>query len=156
MSHALRSLIVTVAIAKGYAQNVSPLFQTIRSGDGNALRAQLRQGNDANARDRRGSTLLMYAAAFGNADSVKALLDAGADVNARNSLEATALVWSAADPEKARLLVGRGADVNARTKLGRTPLMVAAACNGCSETVRRMKAARRRCYWPRARATRKR
>ncbi len=139
MSHALRLLIVTlfitVTIGKGYAQTDSTLLRTIRSGDLTALRTELRQSKEVNARDRRGSTPLMYAAAFGSADSVKALIDAGADVNAHNSLEATALVWGAADAEKARLLVEHGADVNARTKLGRTPLMIAAACNGCSETV---------------------
>jgi ankyrin repeat protein len=135
MNRPLRSLIITVAVANGYAQS-DVLFQAIRNGDLAALRAQLAQGADKNARDRRGATLLMHAAAFGTADAVKALLDAGADVNARNSFEATALVWSAADSNKVRLLVEHGANVNARTKLGRTPLMVAAACDGCSETVR--------------------
>jgi ankyrin repeat protein len=135
MNRPLRSLIITVAVANGYAQS-DVLFQAIRNGDLAALRAQLAQGADKNARDRRGATLLMHAAAFGTADAVKALLDAGADVNARNSFEATALVWGAADSDKVRLLVEHGANVNTRTKLGRTPLMVAAACDGCSETVR--------------------
>jgi ankyrin repeat protein len=135
MSRALRSLIITVAVANGYAQS-DILFQAIRNGDLPTLRAQLAQGSDKNARDRRGSTLLMHAGAFGTAEAVKALLDAGADVNARNSFEATALVWSAGDDAKVRLLVEHGADVNARTKLGRTPLMAAAACDGCSATVR--------------------
>jgi ankyrin repeat protein len=135
MSRALRSLIITVAVANGYAQS-DVLFQAIRNGDLTAVRAQLAQGADKNARDRRGSTLLMHAAAFGTADSVKALLDAGADVNARNSFEATALVWGAADEAKVHLLVEHGADVNVRTKSGRTPLMVASACDGCSAIVR--------------------
>jgi ankyrin repeat protein len=135
MGRALRSLIITAAVANGYAQS-DVFFQAIRNGDLPALRAQLAQEADKNARDRRGSTPLMHAAAFGTADSVKALLDAGADVNARNSFEATALVWGAADEAKVHLLVEHGADINARTKLGRTALMVAAACNGCSETVR--------------------
>jgi ankyrin repeat protein len=139
MSWVWRSLLITVAVAKGYAQSDAPdaaLFRAIRSGDVPALRSQLGQGANKNARDRRGSTALMYAAAFGAADSVRALLDAGADVNARNSFEATALVWAAGDEAKVHLLVEHGADVNARTKLGRTPLMVAASCDGCSETVR--------------------
>jgi ankyrin repeat protein len=135
MSLALRSLIITAVVANGYAQS-DVFFQAIRNGDLPALRAQLAHSADKNVRDRRGSTLLMYAAAFGTAESVKALIDAGADVNARNSFEATALVWGAADETKVHLLVGHGADVNARTKRGRTPLMVAAACDGCSETVR--------------------
>jgi ankyrin repeat protein len=135
MSRALRSLIITLAVANGYAQS-DVLFQAIRNGNLSTLRAQLAQGPDKNARDRRGATLLMHAAAFGTSEAVKALLDAGADVNARNSFDATALVWGAADEAKVRLLVEHGANVNARTKLGRTPLMVAAACDGCSETVR--------------------
>jgi ankyrin repeat protein len=135
MSRALRSLIITVAVANGYAQS-DVFFQAIRNGDLTALRAQLAHGADKNARDRRGATLLMHAAAFGTAEAVKMLLDAGADVNARNSFDATALIWGAADDAKVRLLLEHGADVNARTKLGRSPLMVAAACDGCSDTVR--------------------
>jgi ankyrin repeat protein len=122
-------------MSKGFAAD-STLFPAIRNGDLAALRAQLAAGADKNARDSRGATPLMHAAAFGTADAVKILIDAGADVNARNSLEASALVWGAADAAKVHLLVEHGADVNARTKLGRTPLMIAAICDGCSETVR--------------------
>ncbi len=135
MRSAFRLLIITLAATKGYAAGDSPLFQAIRDGNLESLRAQLSQGADKNARDNRGATPLMHAAAFGTAEAVQVLLDAGAEVNARNSFDATALVWGAADAVKVRLLVEHGADVNARTKSGRTPLMVASACDGCSEIV---------------------
>lgn len=114
MKTVFRSLIITLALAKGYTA----------------------QQPDVNQRDRRGATPLMQAAAFGTAETVKTLIDAGADVNARNSFDATALVWAAADFAKVSMLVEKGADVNSRTKLGRTPLMVASSCDGCSEIVR--------------------
>src|ERR1017187_376480 len=112
------------------------LFQAIRTNDLSYLKAQLAKAADVNTRGRREMTLLMYAAAFGSPEAVKLLLDSGADVNAKNSLDATALVWAAADLPKLRLLMDWGADVNARTKLGRTPIMIAAACDGCAESVR--------------------
>jgi len=112
-----------------------PLFQAIRNNDLASLKKQLAGGADANSRDRKGATPLLYAAAFGSPEAVQLLLDSGADINARNAFDATALLWAAGQPHKARLLVEKGADVNARTKAGRTPLMVAAACDGCSDTV---------------------
>lgn len=136
MRRVLRSLIITFALAKGYAQTDSALFQAVRNGDTSTLRAQLAHGADKNAADRRGATLLMHAAAFGSLDAVQTLLDAGADIEAANSFGATALVWAASDEAKVHLLVEHGAKVNVRTKLGRTPLMIAAACSGCSALVR--------------------
>lgn len=112
------------------------LFQTIRNDDLATLRDRLAGAADVNARDGRGSTLLMQAAAFGSADAVKLLLDRGADVNARNPLGATALLRAANDPVKTRLLVEKGADVNVQSKQGRTPLMIAATCAGCVDNVR--------------------
>src|SRR5690349_12080216 len=110
------------------------LFQAVRSGDAGLLKQILTKAN-LESRDKRGATLLMHSAAFGNLATLKLLLDRGADVNARNDFGATALLWAARDPEKARLLIERGADVNARSKQGRTPLMLAALRPGGAATV---------------------
>ena len=77
-----------------------------------------------NAKDKRGTTALMYAAAYGSAEAVKVLLDAGADVNSRNAFDATALMWSVNDSGKVALLLAKGADVNAKSKMGRSPLLM--------------------------------
>lgn len=127
--------VLWVGIAWG-GDSSDALFQAVRNNDLAFLRAQFAKGADVNSRDRRESTLLMHAAAFGSPEAVKLLLASGADVNARNSLGATALLWGADNPAIARLLVDKGADVNAASaKFKRTPLMIAARCDGCSETV---------------------
>jgi ankyrin repeat protein/cytochrome c551/c552 len=110
------------------------LFQAVRNGDAEYLKAHLTKAN-VEARDRRGATLLMHAAAFGNIETLKLIVDAGADINAHNDFDATALLWCARDPEKARLLIERGANVNARSKQGRTPLMLASLLQGGSPLV---------------------
>jgi len=132
----LIAMVLCLAAASGGDTPADELFQAIRNNDLNYLKAQLSNGADVNTRDRRGATLLMHAAAFGSPEAVRLLLDSGAGVNAKNSFDATALLWGAGDPRKAAMLVAKGADVNARSKQGRTPLMVAANCDGCSETVR--------------------
>jgi ankyrin repeat protein len=111
------------------AADAPALFDAIRAGDTAYLKAHLTKP-ELEARDRRGATPLMHAAAFGNLNALKLLIDAGADVKARNDMDATALLWAAADPEKARLLIEHGADVTVASKQGRTPLMVAAARKG--------------------------
>ncbi len=97
---------------------------------------QLKALTGVNAKDRRGSTPLMYAALVGSVDAMKLLLAAGADVNARNAVDATALMWSVQDIAKVRLLLDAGADVNARSKKGRTPLLIAAFNFGSIDVVR--------------------
>jgi ankyrin repeat protein len=110
-------------------------YQAIRNGNAGDLRA-LVESQDVNAKDSRGATLLMYAAAFGNAGQMKLLLESGAAVNARNAFHATALIWAGGDAIKSRMLIEHGADVNVRTQQGRTPLMVAVKRNGNADLVR--------------------
>src|SRR6266404_2575058 len=110
------------------------LFQGVRNGDVAFLKSHLTKAS-LEVRDRRGATLVMHAAAFGNLETLKLLLDAGADVNARNDFDATALLWGARDPDKAELLISRGANVNSRSKQGRTPLMMASLLQGGSPIV---------------------
>jgi ankyrin repeat protein len=110
-------------------------YQAIRNNDLPLLRGLLKTA-DVSTKDQRGTTPLMYAAAYGSLDAMKALLSAGADVKAKNAFDATALLWSANDLAKVRLLVAKGADVNARSKQGRTPLIVAASYDGGSEVVK--------------------
>ncbi len=111
------------------ATDNTTIFDAIRAGDTAYIRAHLTKP-ELDSRDRRGSTPLMHAAAFGSLDTLKLLIEAGADVKTRNEMDATALLWAAADPQKARFLVLSGADVTVASKLGRTPLMVAAARKG--------------------------
>lgn len=94
-------------------------YQAIRNNDTASLRVMLKTA-DPNTADKRGTTPLMYAAAFGSVDAMRLLLDKGAGVNAKNAFDATALMWCANDLEKVRLLVAKGANVNARSKQGRT------------------------------------
>ena len=133
--------IVPLLIASGTAARGqgtgTPFYQAIRSNDLPGLRVLLRN-SDVNARDKRGTTPLMYAAAIGSLEAVKLLVDAGADANAKNAFDATALMWAAGNIEKVRLLLSKGADVKARSKIGRTPLLVAALHDGSSEIVQLM------------------
>ena len=130
---ALSAWLILVALPAA-AADTPALFDAIRAADTAYIKAHVTKP-ELEARDRRGSTPLMHAAAFGNLNTLKLLLDAGADVRARNNMGATALLWAAADPERARLLIEHGADVTAVSKQGRTPLMAAAARKGGSAIV---------------------
>src|SRR5262249_8556482 len=110
-------------------------YQAIRNDNAGDLRA-LVESQDVNAKDSRGATPLMYAAAFGNAAQMKLLLEAGADVNGQNTFHATPIIWAGGDAVKSRMLIEHGADVNVRTQQGRTALMVAAKRNGNADLVR--------------------
>jgi len=132
--------LVCVALRTGSATEPElsdRFYQTIRAGDFVSLKV-LTKNEGTNARDKRGTTPLMYAAAFGNSQDMKLLLDAGADVNAKSMSGATALIWAAGEPVKSRMLIERGADINAQSRQGRTPLMAAARRQGAADLVRLM------------------
>jgi ankyrin repeat protein len=117
------------------AGEVSPFYLPIRNNDLAALRQLIREPGPA-ARDSRGNSPLMYAAALGSVDSMRLLLDGGADPNAANNFDATPLMWCAGDAAKVRLLLSKGAKADARSKLGRTPLLIAAYNDGAIEAAR--------------------
>ena len=132
-------LTVAGAVCGWAAEEPSDSFyQAIRNDNVGALRAMLAKGAAIDAKDRRGTTPLMYAAAFGSLEAMKVLLEKGADVNAKNAFDATALMWAVYDLDKVRLLVEKGANVNARSKQGRTPLIIAATYEGNAPVVKLM------------------
>ncbi len=114
--------------------NISP-SEAIQRGDQQTLRSLLKDGADPNAKDSKGTPLLMSAVLYGNADTVRLLLNYGADPDATNAAGATALIWAAGDPLKAEMLIQYGANVNAKSALGRTPLLVAAPTDGAGSVV---------------------
>jgi ankyrin repeat protein len=126
---------MTLPICPAQTSVSDRFYQAIRNDNAGELKALL-DSQDVNAKDSRGATPLMYAAAFGNARQMKLLLEAGADVNARNTFNATALIWAGGDAVKSRLLIEHGADINVRTQQGRTALVRAAKRNGNADLVR--------------------
>jgi N-acyl-D-amino-acid deacylase len=127
-------LALTLAVLSPAAEN-SPFYLPIRNNDLSALGKLIRDPGPK-ARDARGNSPLMYAAALGSLESMRILLDAGADPNVANNFAATPLMWCAGDAAKVRLLLSKGAQADARSKLGRTPLLIAAAYDGATEAAR--------------------
>jgi ankyrin repeat protein len=136
------SLCFVTAIVGISAQAPAPatsdqFYNAIRSGDITQLTSLIQNGNDVNAKERRGgATPLMHAAAIGTVDAMRLLLDNGADLNARSAGGATALMWAVTDLAKVRLLVDRGVDVNVSSNLGHTALELAAMSDESGEIVR--------------------
>ncbi|HLH00225.1 MAG TPA: ankyrin repeat domain-containing protein [Bryobacteraceae bacterium] len=133
---AIYTTVLLTGLSTAFAQNDSDRFyQAIRNNDSSTL-TNLIKTSDVNTKDGRGSTPLMYAAAFGSLEEMQALIAAGADVNAKNAFDSTALLVCASDLAKVQLLLDKGADVNAQSKPGRTALMIAAGHNGASDVVK--------------------
>ena len=132
------SIFITAAfaVAATAQDQAGKVFEAIRNNDLKAVKALVSGEADVNAKDKRGTTALMYASAFGSADAVKILVGAGADVNAKNAFDATALMWAVNNIEKIRLLLAKGADVNAKSKMGRSPLLMAASDDRGAEVVK--------------------
>ncbi|HLJ51507.1 MAG TPA: ankyrin repeat domain-containing protein [Bryobacteraceae bacterium] len=134
---AVMCLTIAVAVsAFGEGDSSDRLYQAIRNNSLTEVQALLAGGVDVNSRDKRKTTPLMQAAAFGSVDAMRLLIEAGADVNAENAFDATALMWAVNDINKVRLLLGKGADVNAKSKLGRTALHMASADGSGTGVVR--------------------
>ncbi len=79
----------------GPAVREQEFHASVRQGDPAAVRNSIALGLDANARDWRGQTLLMLAAAGGHLEVLDALLESGADPRARDDLGGTAMVRAA-------------------------------------------------------------
>jgi ankyrin repeat protein len=93
-----------------------------------AIRARLENGENVNAKDPKGHTMLHDAAIRGDEDVVRLLIDSHADVMAKDSQGWTALHWAVSSGHKnvASLLLDSNADVNAAASLQDTPLHWAA------------------------------
>src|SRR6266446_5787495 len=101
------TVVFALGLGAAVAQDTAESFyQAIRKNDVGALRTLLKTA-DANTKDKRGTTALMMAAAYGSIDAMNSLVAAGADVNAKNDFGATALHWCSGDLEKVRLLVDK-------------------------------------------------
>src|SRR5579862_5408423 len=125
-----------VAAITASAQDLNDRFYDAIRNDNTVELQKLIHSSGANAKDRRGTTPLMYAAATGSLEAMKMLVDAGAEVNAKNDFDITALMWCATDEPKVRLLLAKGADPDARAKQGRTPLLIAADTEGTAGIVK--------------------
>lgn len=111
----------------------SELFETIRSGELDKLRALLQGGADSNCSDEEGLTALMLAANIGKLEMVEALIEAGANVNATDALGWTALMKAIFNydmnrgfPEIVSVLIAAGAEFENQITYGTRPLMLAA------------------------------
>ena len=101
------------------------LCEAAAAGDIEAVKAELNEGADPNARDSElGATPLSWATLFNHVEVAEFLIQKGADVNARNRDGGTSLHGAAflGHADIAALLIQKGADVNARNDKGESPL----------------------------------
>ncbi|MGO8693737.1 MAG: ankyrin repeat domain-containing protein [Rectinemataceae bacterium] len=134
------ALAFLAALASAYAQQAD-LFELVKTGSLQDVKAAVDKGADVNARDpANGWTPLMYAARYNqNPEVLNVLLKAGAKVDARADDGSTPLMCAAlinANPEVISALLKAGADVNARSKgQGWTALICAASFNDNPEVI---------------------
>ena len=104
------------------------LVEAVRDGNAAAVRALLREGADANARQPDGATALHWAAYLDDLDAADLLLDAGAQPDPVNELEVTPLYLACENANAAlvRRLLASGAAPGAALPSGETALMTAA------------------------------
>jgi ankyrin repeat protein len=79
------------AVAAIARQDAANLFDAVRGGDIEAIKAALNAGAEVNIRDAQGRTPLLFAAAAGRQDIVNLLLEKGADPNIADNAGRTAL-----------------------------------------------------------------
>ena len=115
----------------------TPVADAAMQGDGETVRALLKQGVDVNAAQGDGMTALHWAGVKADAEMAEMLLYAGANVKAATRLGGFTPLFLAAktgDAAVVETLVKASADVNVVTTMGATPLMLAAA-SGHADTV---------------------
>jgi ankyrin repeat protein len=119
----------------------TPLMRAAKNGDSAALRLLLASGAEVDARQKNGTTALMFAAGIGYGtgtfandyatpaellESVRVLVAAGADVNAVSEAGQTPLHFGAqASDDIVKFLASSGAKLDVKDKQGRTPVEMA-------------------------------
>jgi ankyrin repeat protein len=126
----------------GVLQGQASLVDAVKRGDGDAARALLAQGADANAAEADGTTPLHWAAEHDDAALAQALIAAGAKARVANRYGAAPLHAAATNGNAGlvKTLLAAGADVHAALPGGETPIMTAAR-SGHAEVIRALAAA---------------
>ena len=102
--------------SKNKKQNLAlPLIKAVERGQTRCLEAMLQGGDDVNAKDEDGHSVLMHAASKGKLESLRILVHAGVDINAVSDIKSTALLYAAVNGNVncMKYLIRKGADVNA-------------------------------------------
>lgn len=120
------ALVWLLGPAAGFGQ--TPLTEAARADDGEAVRAILAGGADANAAEPDGTRAIHWAAWNDDLGMIGALIAAGADVTAANRYGVSALSMAAVNGNASVLerLLGAGADPMTTLSEGETVLMTAA------------------------------
>jgi cytohesin len=108
-------------------KELNVLFDSIRTGNIEAVKKHIAAGMDVNAKDIAGSTPLFNAVLRSSKEIAELLIVEGADVNAKHKYGLTPLHRAAfyGHKEVVEMLIAAGADVNAKDDNGDTPLDVA-------------------------------
>jgi ankyrin repeat protein len=109
----------------------------VTAGNIEGVKQRLAAGDNVNATDNTGQSLLSIAAKDGNVELITVLLDADAEIDSRDRVARTPLMHAGTshNPEAIRLLIERGADVNTRDSFIGGPLAWTAGF-GDAESVR--------------------
>jgi ankyrin repeat protein len=120
------------------ATSVDELFEVVRSGNAEAVRALASAGVDPNAKGRDGKTALMLAAEMGRAGAVQVLLESGAKPDVQTLQGTTALGLAARNHhgETVRLLLRAGASPKLKDTHGVTALMETTDANTARALIR--------------------
>lgn len=121
------AVVALVALSCGLAR-AATLSEAVRRGDGEAVRALLRQRVNVNAPEPDGSTPLHWAVQSSNLEFAQLLIKAGANADVRTADGVTPLSLAAKnrDADIAKALLDAGADANQAVPGGETILMTTA------------------------------
>jgi ankyrin repeat protein len=109
------------------AENATTLIEAVKAGNGQMVRALLKQRVDVNAQEPDGMTALHWAVQANDAETAQLLIRTGAKAQSVNRYGVTALALAATNGNAiiAEMLLKAGADSNAALPEGETVLMTA-------------------------------